>query len=120
MKLYKREDFIKLPAGTIYSRVTNDYELMNGLFCKDSGIELQYDWSEQDLIAEPGFPNDIREGSEAIEYQLNLRNTFQEFETDLECSGRDGLYEDENLFVVWSEKDVTKLITYLQNTLNRI
>ena len=40
MKAYKRADFIKLPAMTIYSRINEQYgELMYGLFCKTSGEE---------------------------------------------------------------------------------
>ena len=34
---------------------------------------------EQDLISECGYPNDIDVGFKALEYQINLRNTFQEF-----------------------------------------
>lgn len=118
MKLFKRKDFLQLPAGTIYSRVNKNYgELMHGLFCKTSGAEYEVDWVEQDLISECGFPNDITSGSDAIDYQLNLRDTFQEFETDLDCGGRDGMFNDEDVFVVWNKTDVQKLISYLQEVL---
>jgi len=119
MKLFKRNDFIKLPAGTIYSRVNQEYgELMNGLFCKTSGEDYTVDWVEQDLISEPGFPNEIKDGGDAIDYQLNLRDAFQEFETDLECAGRDGMFEDEDVLVVWNKNDVQKLINYLQSVVS--
>ncbi len=119
MKLFKREDFLLLTAGTIYSRVNKEYgELMNGLYCKTSGEDYIVDWVEQDLISEAGFPNDIKDGGDAIDYQLNLRDTFQEFETDLECAGRDGMFEDEDVFVVWNKKDITKLIIYLQGVMS--
>lgn len=119
MKLFKRKDFLSLPAGTIYSRVHKNYdELMHGLFCKTSGSEFEVDWVEQDLISECGFPNDIVDGMEAVEYQLKLRDTFQEFETDLECAGRDGMFDDEDVFVVWNRNDVQKLIDYLQEVVS--
>ena len=117
MKAYKRSDFIKLPAMTIYSRIYPG-ELMSGLFCKTSGKEFEVDWVEQDLIGEPGFPGDIADGVVAIEYQLNLRDTFQDFETDLECGGRDGMFDDEDVFVVWGRKDVIKLRNYLNDCIN--
>lgn len=119
MKLYKRADFIKLPAMTIYSKIDKSYygNLMDGLFCKTSGNEYTNDFTEQDLIGEAGFPNDITEGMEAIEYQLNLRDTFQDFRTDLECAGRDGMYDDENTFVVWDKEDITKIRDYLNGAL---
>lgn len=119
MKLYKRKDFLKLPELTIYSRVQRDSgDLMYGLFCKTSGEDFELDWFEQNLISEGGFPNGITDGGEAFEYQLNLRDTFQNFETDLECSGRDGMFEDTDEFVVWDTKDITKLRDYLTNVLS--
>jgi hypothetical protein len=115
MRLYKREGFIKLPNNTIYSRVTKGSpSLMDGLFCKVEGNEV--DWFEQDLISESGFPNGINDSMDAHDYVMNLRDTFQDFETDLECSGRDGMFDDEDLFVVWNRKDVFKLINYLLKT----
>ncbi len=119
MKLYKRADFIKLPAMTIYSRIYNQAygDLMEGLFCKTSDGKYGSDWVEQDLIGEAGFPNDITDGMDAIEYQINLRDTFQDFRTDLECAGRDGMFEDKDCFVVWDKEDITKLRDYLNGAL---
>ena len=117
MKAYKRADFIKLPEMTVYSRIDETSgELMYGLFCKMSGDD-SYDWIEQDLIAEAGFPNNINEGLDAIEYQLNLRDTYQRFETDLNCSGRDGFFDDSDRFVVWDKSDVIKLRDFLNKAL---
>ncbi len=120
MKLYIREDFLKLPAGTIYSRHPGDRndqrycELMGGLYCKASGPEdYSNDWIVQDLIGEPGFPAGIDDGNDAFMYQINLRDTFQDFRTDLDCGGRDGLYDDTDKFIVWDEEDISKLQHYL-------
>ena len=128
MKLYKRTDFIKLPKNTIYSRVDiNSANLCDGLFCKTSNNEDWHnDFIEQDLISESGYPlcsdyvpdkEKNTDGFDNHQHQLNLRDTFKEFTTDLHCSGRDGLYDDVDLFVVWDKYDVKKLIEYLQNTL---
>ena len=118
MKLYKRKDFILLPANTIYSRVDKSgAELMYGLFCKTSGTDWPLDFVEQDLIAECGFPNGITDGGDAIDYAINLRDTFQDFRTDLDCAGRDGMFDDEDVFVVWDKEDVKKLVDYLLSVL---
>lgn len=118
MKLYNRKEFIQLPAGTIYSKIDNPWcDLMIGLYCKTSGDEYTNDWVEQDLIGEAGFPNDIKDGADAFEYQLNLRDTYQDFQTDLECAGRDGLYNEDDKFVVWDKNDITKLRDYLNSVL---
>lgn len=113
MKLYKRKDFIKLPKNTIYSRVDDNGELCTGLFCKTSDSKYGNDWIEQNLISEIGFPNNIANGFEAWEYQINKRDNFKHFETDLDCEGRDGMFEDSDIFVVWDKKDIKKLYDYL-------
>ena len=116
MKLYTRKDFLKLPERTIYSRVdSGSGDLCHGLFCKTSGPEYGKDWVEQDLISEAGFPNGITDGFDAIQYQLNLRDSFQDFQTDLDCAGRDGMFEDSDVFVVWDKSDISKLIQYLSD-----
>lgn len=118
MRLYKRADFLPLPAGTIYSRVDRlKGELMNGLFCKTSAADYGPDWVQQDLIAEGMALDYLTEGSDIFDFVTGMRDTFQEFETDLQCGGRDGMFDDEDVFVVWNKNDVQKLITYLLEVL---
>lgn len=119
MRLYNREEFLKLPRGTIYSDPSK-YDLLVGLYCKVSGPEDGWanDWVVQDLLGEPGFPNDINTGPDNIDYQINQRDTYQEFRTDLDCGGRDGLFDDTNTFVVWDDEDVDKLVYFLLNRHN--
>lgn len=112
MRLYRRIDFVKLPEKTIYSRV-NGCNLFDGLFCKITGIDYGNDWVEQNLISETGFPEGIKDGFESVQYFENLRDTFKEFKTDLNCAGRDGCFDDEDVFVVWDNDDVKKLADYL-------
>lgn len=116
MKKYKRLDFLKLPVGTIYSKITEDDCLMSGLYAKCSVADYGNDWVEQNLIGEMGFPNGIKDGIDATDYQLNLRDSFNDFNTDLHCAGRDGRFDDTDEFVVWSKEDVRKLANYLMDT----
>jgi hypothetical protein len=113
MKLYTRKDFLNLPAGTIYSK-WSESELMEGLFCKTSSqYEYGNDWVEQDLISEGGFPNGIVDGLEAHLFQMEQRDSHQDFETDLDCGGRDGCLDDDFKAVVWDKSDIKKLVDYL-------
>lgn len=113
MKACKRIDFIKLPAGTIYSRTNEGKEYFGGLYSKTTGPEYGNDWVEQNLISEIGFPNGIKNGSDAFDYNEMLIDTFQEFKTDLECGGRDGCFDDSDIFIVWDKQDIAAIIDYL-------
>jgi len=114
MKLYKRKDFLELPEKTIYSRFSES-ELCIGLFCKLDKSNI--DFTEQDLISEGGFPNNINDGTEAYFYQMNKRDSFENFKTDLDCAGRDGMFDENDKFIVWDKSDIKKLCDYLGNCL---
>lgn len=122
MKLYTREEFIKLKAPLIYSAVKskspeNDYsELFHGLFCKTSNTEHN-DWFEQDLLAQHEYPEGINDGFQAFCSQIALRDAGETFRTDLNLVARDGMFEDSDRFVVWDSEDVTKLRDYLNTVL---
>lgn len=115
MILYKRDDFIRLPENTIYSRVNRQGgEFCSGLFCKTSQ-EPQTDWYEQDLINEPLTPVEITDGLDSWSWAIEQRDSFKQVELDYQCVTRDGMYDDEDVFLVWEERDVRKLITYLED-----
>lgn len=125
MKLYTRKDFMGLPKGTIYSRVdkSRDDQLCHGLYCKVSNKEQMGngDFVEQDLISEAGNPlmPDVDNGEDNVNYQMHLRDSFKTFRTDLNCAGRDGMFDEEDLFVVWDAQDIKKLAEYLLSRIMR-
>jgi len=116
MKLYNRNEFIKLPANTIYSRVDDriSSKICHGLFCKISGDEWDVDWIEQDLIGEGKAPDHLTSGIDIVDYVLAKRDNFESFDLDYNLAGRDGLFNDKDAFVVWEKKDIRKLIDYLK------
>lgn len=120
MKLYKRSDFIQLPANTIYSRVhPAQGEFISGLFCKTSKPgEYGNDWVEQGLIdTNAEHPEEMRDGGEIDEYGEMLRDGFETFRLDYDSAGRDGMFDDADLFVVWDRGDIIKLRDYLNRCL---
>jgi hypothetical protein len=117
MRLYKREDFIKLPVNTVYSRTDLEYNLFYGLYCKTSGKDWLPDFIEQDLISETGFPAGITDGYESEEYFKRKMNAFEYFETNLNSAGREGYFDDDMVYVVWDKNDINKLIDYLKKCL---
>ncbi len=103
---------------TIYSLIPSHTDLCEGLFCKTGNYAN--DFVVQDLISEGGYPDGISCGMDALMHQIDLRDNFKEFRTDLHCAGRDGMYNDEDKFVVWDKEDITKLRDYLNLALNNI
>ena len=117
MKLYKREDFLKLPKMTIYSRIDNNIaEVCYGLFCKTSDLEyMTGDWVEQDLIGEGLASKELTSGTDILDFVLEKRDSFKDFRLDYDLAGRDGMYEDKDTFVVWDNEDISQLVNYLLN-----
>ena len=105
MKIYKRSEFLKLPEGTIFTKFNqND----NRLYCKTTSFEcMDTDWGEQDLITEIDIPLHKYDNIEQLEH----------FDTDLNLCGRNGMFNDEDKFIVWDKKDITKLRDYLTHVL---
>ena len=100
MKIYRRDEFLKLPSGTIY--------------CKGK----PWYWEQISVKAE-SLPNDF------IEMQLNTIESHDSGDLDkkytemLECGasypltddyyGRDGCFDDEDLFLVYEVSDLVTL-----------
>lgn len=100
MRIVDRKTFLQLPKGTVYSKFNPSifYELN----VKTSNPEDEWgnDWVHIPLIE--GF---IKGDRNHIDYDY--------FEFDLDCSVRDGSYEEEQLFAVYDKNDILKLIARL-------
>jgi len=114
MKAYKRVDFLQLPHKTIYSRLSEEY--FKGLYCKTTGPNDGWvnDWIEVNLISEFRGPAHIKDGGDIVQYfEDNCIHKQESFETDLTVGGRDGCFDDSDIFIVWDKDDISRLINYL-------
>lgn len=112
MKILTRKQFMKMPAGTVFSY----YEpcIFTGLYVKDSSPEKGYpDFSMSDLIGaiECDDSGEFSDKCELMEKGDSVR-------VDFESSGREGLFDEKLLYAVYESNDIEKLIKRLQNTLN--
>lgn len=116
MKLYKRKDFLLLPENTVYSRVWDAYySTITGLYVKTSN--LPDDFMYQDLISEDADPLDLQDWIDIMDHAQRLRDNLQDFRMDLTCERRDGMFNDDDVFVVWDKEDITRLRDYLNKCL---
>lgn len=101
MKLYKFKDFLKLPAGVVFSY----YEpcIFRGLYKKYDSIQ-DIDFFYTDFIAPI-------KSSGSDEYNDKLMNWKEGEELDLEfdVGEREGLFDEEQLYAVYSENEIKEL-----------
>lgn len=105
MKLMNLEDFLKCPEGTIY-RCGYRWNFGN-LSVKYGSIE-SFDWFYMRI-------GDIdADSSEELFNMLedSLENKEKRLPLDLKTTERDGLYEDDRLFLVFEKHDVDQLADF--------
>jgi len=127
MKIYKYQDFKKLPAGTIFSYFDKTYCDIgsNPIHCKLSNGEEQIDFVYQPVnCINTDIPEDHPAYNEdcftvtALAYEEilhNLKNNLdqKDYPLGFDESGREGLFDDNNLYIVYSKADVLGMVKLL-------
>jgi len=112
MRIVKRPEFLKMPAGTLYSKY--EHCVFGDLNIKEETLATGNDWFYQqiaDSIESTGTENFSDKLHESAE-------TGKSLGMDFDCLGRDGCFEDDNqMFAVWERADVNALIQRLTATL---
>ena len=103
MRIVDRATFLDLPAGTVYAKWTPPE--FGELSIKCETCLSGKDWIYQSL--------DMLEGDSPIDSLLSL-DAGNELSVDMEFTDRDGFYEPDMRFAVWSPKDVQALILRLE------
>lgn len=106
MKIVNRKEFLKLPAGVIYTKF--EPCIFGDIAIKGETIG-DSDWAFQDFLEVKAH--------DSGEYSEILFDAFENgtsFDLDLECMGRDGLFDQEEHFAVFEQRDVVSLIERLQ------
>lgn len=105
MRIVNRAEFLAMPTGTVFNKWT---PLILGDPCI-KGATWGNDFLVQylDQIQSPEF-EDYMDSLYRLEAGV-------EIPMDFDSGSRDGLFDDDQLFAVWSDADVEALITRLQN-----
>ena len=106
MKIVDRKTFIAMPPGTVFSK----YEpcVFGDLLIK--GDSLPNDFCYQQIA-------DAIDCSGSGDYEDKLflsQETGSSLEMDFDCQGRDGCFDEGQLFAVWERGDVKALILRFQ------
>lgn len=105
MKLFEFKDFLKLPSGTIFSY----YEpcIFNGLYKKGDSIK-DIDFFYTDLIA----PVKCESSDKYADLMMDW-NVGEDVELEFDVGEREGLFEQEQLYAVYSKEEIVELIKSL-------
>jgi hypothetical protein len=106
VRIVNRKEFLSMPSGTLFSKYTPQF--FDEFRIKGDSID-EIDFYYQSLVD----PIDAESSSDLFE-KLDAAQGGAELPIDLHCESRDGLFESDQLFAVWSPSDVLALIRRLQ------
>jgi hypothetical protein len=123
MRIVDRKTFLTLPAGTVFAkhRAVDGVRPEQSLCFDEVAIKgdtvAGVDFVVQDLFPMPEDCNDSSEWSDAIGAAFDGVETAP---LDFECSARDGLFDQDQLFAVFSLEDQRRLVARLQAALDMV
>ncbi|MES2201120.1 MAG: hypothetical protein V4498_02600 [candidate division FCPU426 bacterium] len=107
MRIVNLKEFLTMPSGTVYSK----YEpcAFGPINVKGDSIgEIDfYTWDLAGSIKADGT-------DEFVERLHRAEKSGEDLETDFDQEGRDGMFQDDQLFAVYSKEDVSKMIARLE------
>lgn len=107
MKIVNREIFLAMPAGTLYSKYEHCF--FGDLCIKGDTLPNGNDWFYQQLA-------DAVKSDDSGDFSSKLFNSAEngtELEMDFHREGRDGCFDLDQKFAVWSLTDLEHLILRL-------
>lgn len=111
MRIISLDRFRELPAGTIYCKYAPQYF---------GELEIKGDTLDSDFVCAPLCGLVESESSNEMHYILDsAEKTGDSFKFDLDGYGRDGLYEDKQLFAIYETDDIVQLIEKLSKSLKQ-
>jgi hypothetical protein len=111
MRIVDRKTFLAMPAGTVFSKYK---PCIFGDLCIKEDTLATDDFLVQQLVD----PIECT-GSSDLSFKLEgARLLGESLSMDFDCLGRDGCFDEEQLFAVWERADVEALIGRLQRSLD--
>lgn len=104
-KIVDRSEFLLLPEDIVFRKYTPSVK--DDIEIKGCSIGRN-DYSVQMLTSVEGQYCDT----------MDKADEGEEFNFDLDCQGRDGLFDDDQLYVIYSVEDIKNLIGRLSQCIN--
>lgn len=115
MKILTRKEFVEMPAGTVFS--TYEPCVFRGLYIKHD--TWKFDGGGSDFIEARLFGEfDAQHSDEYFEFCKRME-TGEDIPQSFEETSREGLFDDNMMYAVFSKEDVENLIKTLQASLTQ-
>jgi len=113
MKIVNRKTFLELPSGTIYSEHYSGDGFNN--------LSIKYEtWGNDWIYMDINDFDDCENSGERYEKIDKMRDEGAEYPLNLDTTSRDGLFEDEQMFAIYDENDVNKIIEVLTQAVTKM
>lgn len=112
MRIVNLDTFLAIKGEVLFAK----YEpvIFNDLCIRSAGGA----YSNKDFVCQEIIQVEGDDGNEVINKLFRSAEQGESFKLDLDCMGRDGLFNPDQLFLVWEKEDVKALIARLTTTLN--
>ena len=106
MIIVNYDTFVQMPIGTVYCEYSD--VVFGDLYIKGETINNGKDWFYRELVGNPEFNSDIY--TEACVPMKEGKH----INPDYDISQRDGMFDYDRQFVVYSKEDIISLINTLK------
>lgn len=114
MKIVTRTSFLAMPPGTVFCKFKP--MILDDLLIKGDTTESGQDFFYQEIHT--SWPVGIGDTGEWIDVMTRAAETGDDLPApDLDCESRDGLFNEDQLFIVYSAADVEAIICRLQKAM---
>lgn len=102
MRIVNRAEFLAMPAGTVFNKYKPSYF--------EAPCIKGETWNHcQDFLVQYLDCLECQPGTQTMD-TYNRLDVGEEIPLDFDCLGRDGCFDEDQLFAVWSDADVEALI----------
>jgi hypothetical protein len=120
MRIVNRNVFLTLPSGTVFLKFPEQpKEPIRIDLGYDSTISIKGDTVGDDFVVQslsPWFVG-IKDGDDWLKMMASMLNGHNSPLVDYDYSGRDGLFDRGQLFLVWEKDDLERMIGRLKDAL---
>lgn len=109
MRIVNLQEFLKLPAWTMYRKYTPCYT--EDLLWKQDSL------GERDFVYVQASMPDGSDSGDVVEACEDMQHNGASYPLE-DWSSRDGMFKDEQLFMIYEKEDIEKVLGFVQNALS--